>query len=258
MEENALGEPLPLRGRSAANIRKSAILKVLSALLVLGIVVAGIAMSVETITTPRPSAIRTQCGRNVAIIATALRQYLIFHDALPPAYTVDANGKPLHSWRTLLLPYLDQQALYDSIDLSKPWDDPVNAKARETAVDIYRCPTLPDGAGNMTTYLAIVSPDSAMQGGRSRRLEEISDGSTNTLVVIEVATDRAVPWMSPLDASEQDVMQIGPDSNLPHRGGVHAAFADGHVMFLRHDLTADQRRALISRAGGDKVDPSAF
>ena len=55
------------------------------------------------------------------------------YNALPPAYTVDANGRPLHSWRTLILPYLEQESLYQTIDLSKPWNDPANARAVETA-----------------------------------------------------------------------------------------------------------------------------
>ena len=59
---------------------------------------------------------------NIRNITLALLNYADTHKAFPPAYTVDANGNRLHSWRTLLLPYLDQQSLYESIDFSKPWN----------------------------------------------------------------------------------------------------------------------------------------
>ena len=78
--------------------------------------------------------------------------------ALPPAYTVDAKGRPLHSWRTLILPYLEQEPLYQTIDLSKPWNDPANAKALETSLPVFRCPEAV-GPQNTTTYLAIVAPN---------------------------------------------------------------------------------------------------
>lgn len=68
----------------------------------------------------------------------------------PPAYTVDSNGKPLHSWRTLILAHLDQRALYERIDFSKPWDDPANSEALKTAIDVYSCPAS-ENPDNLTT-----------------------------------------------------------------------------------------------------------
>ena len=61
---------------------------------------------------------RSQCKNNLKQIGLALHNYHEKYQAFPPAYTVDATGKPLHSWRTLILPFVDQQALYDKIDLS--------------------------------------------------------------------------------------------------------------------------------------------
>ena len=90
----------------------------------------------------------------------ALQLYEEVHGALPPAYTTDADGKPLHSWRTLILPYMEEQKLYESIDLAKPWNDPANAAAFKTVVAAYRCPSVPWEHDNRTTYQAIVSPNS--------------------------------------------------------------------------------------------------
>ncbi|APZ94979.1 DUF1559 domain-containing protein [Fuerstiella marisgermanici] len=67
---------------------------------------------------------RLQCKNNLKQIGLALHNYHDVYEAFPPAFTVNSDGHPLHSWRTLILPFMEQQALYDSIDLSKPWSDP--------------------------------------------------------------------------------------------------------------------------------------
>ncbi len=81
-------------------------------------------------------------------------------EGLPPAYTTDADGKPLHSWHTLILPYMGESHLYNTIDLTKPWDDPENAAAFETILLVYCCPSAREGEDNRTSYLAIVTPNS--------------------------------------------------------------------------------------------------
>ena len=107
----------------------------------------------------RPAARSSQCRNNLKQIAMALHHYADAYGVLPPAYTVDAEGKPLHSWRTLILPYLEQQKLYDKIDLMKPWDDPVNAEAGKSDVWAYSCPSAV-GTALRTTYQAIVTSES--------------------------------------------------------------------------------------------------
>ena len=200
-----------------------------------------------------PAARRNACRYNLKQIAIALLSYESVYHALPPAYTVDANGKPLHSWRTMILPFLEERELYKTIDLSKPWDDPVNAEACKTMVAVYHCPA-DQSPLDHTTYLAIVAPNGCFRLTEPRHLSEITDGLSQTLMVIEAPTDRAVPWMSPKDADEQLVLSIGPDSQLAHAGGVTVAFVDGRVGVLETDLPAAQRRAMISIVGNDKVD----
>src|SRR5262245_49310958 len=67
---------------------------------------------------PREAARRMQCASNLRNIVVALHSYESTYGCLPPAYTIDADGKPLHSWRTLILPFIDQQLLYNQIDFS--------------------------------------------------------------------------------------------------------------------------------------------
>jgi hypothetical protein len=83
-------------------------------------------------------------------------------------------------------------------------------------------------------------------------LSDITDGLSQTLMVIEVPSDQSVPWMSPNDADEKLLMSIAGKSKLAHEHGMPAALCDGSVRFLSAEMTAASRRALISISGGDK------
>jgi prepilin-type processing-associated H-X9-DG protein len=219
-------------------------------LVALGIVLFAMALLLPATRSARPAARRAWCTNNLKQIARALHGYEQEHGALPPACTLDANGRPLHSWRTLILPYLEEEQLYKTIDLSKPWNDPANAKALEVVPFVFRCPEA-SGAPSATTYLAIVSPNGCLIRGKGRRLSEITDSHASTFMVIESDEEHAVPWMAPIDADEALVLNLGPGSKLHHAGGVNASLVDGSVAFLKASTPAEVRRALISISGND-------
>lgn len=200
----------------------------------------------------REMARRTQCKSNLKQIALALHDYRDVYDAFPPAYTVDSKGIPLHSWRTLILPYLEQLDLYKSIDLSKPWNDPANAAALKTVPSAYRCPSadLPPG---LTTYLAVVGTDCCIAPTRPRQISEITDGTSNTLMVFEVAQENAVPWMAPKDADKQLVLSFLNGGTLAHDGGTQGLFVDGSARFFSRNMDPKTLRALITIAGDEVV-----
>lgn len=205
--------------------------------------------------TARGAAKRLQCQSNLKQIALALQGYERAYKALPPAHTVDASGQPLHSWRTLILPFLDEQELYETIDLSKPWNDPANARAFQTTVRPYQCPEAGRG-DNTTSYLAIAAPNGCFRPGQPRRLAEITDPHALTLMLIEAGPDNAVPWMRPVDADESLVMGLGPTSKLNHAGGMNWCFVDGGIRYMSAETSAEIRRAVMSIAGNEVLRQS--
>ena len=114
--------------------------RLVEVLVVLSIIAMLIALLLPATRSGRYAARRAECVNNLKQIALALHNYEQAHKALPPAYTVDANGRPLHSWRTLILPYLEQESIYRTIDLSKPWNDPANAKASRPTSPFFDAP----------------------------------------------------------------------------------------------------------------------
>lgn len=177
---------------------------------------------------------RTQCRNNLRTIHFALENYAADYGQYPPLLTVDADGRPLHSWRTLLLPYLEESSLFAAIDLSKPWDDSANQEAQTLSreVHVYQCPESALGAG-MTTYLAVpAGGPSASLPARQRfahALEPGESAESSSRLVVEVPRSDAVPWMRPVDLAGDPEDTVRGMSELPHRYGASVLFADGHI-----------------------------
>jgi len=223
------------------------LVEVLTVLAIVGILVA---LLLPAIRSSPEAARRVQCANNLKQIALALQNYEVVYHSLPPAHTVDTDGKPLHSWRTLILPYLEQKSLYERIDLSKPWNDPANKEAYETELSVYQCPSAVCPPSH-TTYLAVVAPNGCFRPTEPRKLSEITDEPRLTLMVLEVDSEHGVHWMSPTDASEQMILDFGTVARLPHPGGAPAVCVDGQVLFLGSGLKVATLRALISIDGHD-------
>jgi type II secretory pathway pseudopilin PulG len=205
----------------------------------------------------RPGREAAQCVNNLKQIMLALHNYEQAYGAFPPAFTVDANGKPLHSWRTLILPFLGRGSLYQTIDLGKPWNDPANSTAFKTTVDVFHCPYAPAPA-TVTSYLALIGPNACFLPTQPRRLADVTDGPSDTLAVVEVDRPHAVHWMEPRDAAESVVLGITPASKLIHPGGFTVGFLDGSIKFIKVTIKPRVLRALISVAGNDRPAPDEY
>ncbi len=238
-------------------IKKGRRFTLLEFLVVIGIAATMAAIILPATRSTRPYSYRTQCQNNIKNVTLALIAYAAAHKAFPPAYTVDSNGNRLHSWRSLILPHLDQQKLYDAIDFSKPWNHPANAHAFGTTLDVFSCPSakLPPG---FTVYLGNAAIDGCFDGSQPRPLSDITDPPQQTLLVVEVGSSHAVHWMAPEDADGDTILKATQGSGTAHMGLSMAGFVDGTVRPLSDNLDVSVRRALISIAGDDAVDESAI
>lgn len=180
---------------------------------------------------------RSACANNLKRIGEALRAYVDEHGTLPPAFTVDGDGRPLASWRVLLLPYLDEAP--------PPSIDPANPAATP---HVFRCPSARLGPG-MTTYHLVVSPDGLVRPEGPATREELAAADPWTLLVIDVPASRAVPWTSMEDAAAA-VLAAGPSGS--HLDGVMALRADGSVVpVYLEDFSPAERRSLVTPAADD-------
>ena len=108
----------------------------------------------------------------------AVLQYEQDHGCFPPAYIADENGKPMHSWRVLILPYIERRDLYEAYRFDEPWDGPNNRKLHNVTLDLYKCPSdNQHGGESNTSYLAVVGPHVAWAGEKARTWEDFTDGT---------------------------------------------------------------------------------
>lgn len=198
-------------------------------------------------------AARTKTSNNLKQIGLAIHNY---HDTygFMPADVVGPDGKPLMSWRVAILPFIEQDNLYRQLDPTKAWDDVRNAKALEKMPKIFQV-TGRDAQDK--TYFQMPTAKQRVPGGDpfqvyGRRLTftSITDGTSNTAMVVEAAT--AVDWAKPDDLpfDPKRVPAIGdPAGKL-----AFVLFGDGSVRGFRRDkLTDDVLRALMTINGGEVV-----
>jgi prepilin-type processing-associated H-X9-DG protein len=235
------------------------IVAILAGMFVMMLVCGGVgaALLLPAVQSAREAARRMQCSNNMKQIALALHNYESQYKTLPPAFTVDAQGNRLHSWRTLILPYLEQSALYDQIDFSKPWDHPDNAFALDREVVIYRCPSATTQVG-FTTYLALVGNRGVFSGSEPNSFRSVTDGLANTLMVVEAKPTQAVHWMDPSDIDIEGYISSltgrgSPGDHTNHVGGGNCAFGDGSVRYLSSSIDIETLRGLSTRNGGETV-----
>ena len=235
-----------------------AIFTLFASVAVIGVLIVGIlvALLLPAVQAAREAARRTQCQNNLKQIQLALLNYESANGEFPPAYTVDDNGNVLHSWRVLILPYLGEQALYNGVDLSAPWDSPQNLNALAGRRPLcFACPSDPAGATtDYTNYLGVSGPGTLFDGTAPVKIREITDGLSNTLSVVEVMNSN-IKWYEPRDVdavkSPFRVSTAVNEIGSTHPGGACAAYVDGSVRFIANGAAPAMLKAESTIAAGD-------
>lgn len=210
-----------------------------------------------TIQSAQETARRAQCAANLTQIGVAMRSYYADYHSFPPAVVADEKGRPLHSWRVLLLPYLDSP-LAGQYRFDEPWNGPNNLRLQARIPAVYRCPSdLSASAKGITDYVVIAGPGTIFDGANCTKTEEITDGTADTLLVVELV-ESDINWLEPRDLR---IEQISGSINAPkgdeisseHLGGANVLAADGTVYFLNEDRAGQDVRALATKAGEEPL-----
>ena len=204
------------------------------------------------------------CSKNIRQFSIAFHIYCDALQTLPPTFSVDANGKPLHSWRVLILPYIEQNSLYEKIKLDEPWDSEHNKQFHNVNIPIYQCPGRKDLEPGMTTYSVVVGKETPFgTDGKGLPFSALMDGTSNTIMFVERATP--VCWMCPDQEITFEEACKGINKSEKGIGGVHASganfgFCDGSVHFISEMddlkiLVGDTTilKAMLTKAGGEGV-----
>ena len=188
-------------------------------------------------------------------IAQALSNYESSHGRFPPASVAGPDGRPWHSWRILLLPFMGENDLYQRYKLNEPWDGPNNIKLLPLLPQCYICPEQGRVRPTGTGYVAITGPGSALGDAHGLRLSQVLDKHSETIMVVEWAGEE-IPWTSPVDLSLTTMSLTVNARNRPaissrHPGGANVSFVDGGVGFLKNSVPPATVKALMTIDAGD-------
>lgn len=193
---------------------------------------------------------RMLASNNLKQIGLALHNYHDIHGVLPPAVVTNKEGQPLYSGRVLLLPYLEQAALYERFDKSKAWDSPENAAVVQTAIPAFQDPASQNQNPSRSDYVFVTGPATLFDGTKMK-LFEITDGTSNTIAVIGTSTGPS-NWAEPTDWSAAS--GVAPPSN--HGDKIVVLYADGSVRSLDSAYFQANMHALATRNGGEVIAPA--
>ncbi len=251
------------------------LIEMLVSISIIGVLVALILPAVQA---ARESARRTQCNNNLHQMGIALQNYHSACRTLPPGCLRwrPPGGSPViykqFAWSAMLLPYLEQQELYDSINFGVAYDAPENRPAASTRLSLFLCPTAtpaPPGGLGKSDYGGIygqrITTSTDTNNGvfiynRAIRFDQIRDGLSQTICVAEDTLGPDAEWINGLNVFEQSggvndpaALLIDNEIRSQHYGGAQVLFVDGHVSQLSRELDKTILAALITRHARDLV-----
>jgi hypothetical protein len=194
-----------------------------------------------------------KCGNNLKQLALAMHNYHDAYNAFPAVANFSKDGKPLLSWRVHLLPYLEQDALYREFHLDEPWDSAHNKELIARMPAVFRCPKRKAADKDKTTYVVPVGSTTIFPGSaKGLSFRDITDGLSNTIILLDVDDGHAVTWTRPED------LKYDPNRPLTglaghHPGVIPVMFADGSLHFLRAKIAKQKLQALFTRNGNEVV-----
>ena len=200
----------------------------------------------------RESASRAVSMNHLKQIAQAMHMFHGTKNHLPAPAIRGRDGKPLLSWRVAILPYLNEEALYSQFHLDEPWDSPRNKSLIAKMPEIYREASAKQSAGR-TRYLVPVGGGALYSSTDDEpQFKQITDGTVDTIMVVQVPSQDAVVWTKP-DDLVFDPKDAKKGLAEEKAGGFNVAFCDGSVRFLRSSIDPKTLKALFTRAGREVV-----
>lgn len=228
-----------------------------------------LALLLPAVSVAREAARRMHCMNNMKQLSLGLHNYASARGSFPASAQSDPNGEHLHSWRVWILPYLEYQTLYKKYRRNESWDSAYNKKLvnKTWPLYVYDCPSHFQQTPE-TDYFAIAGEQTMWPPDRGRKISEITDGTSNTIMLIE-ASHKAVPWAKPEDLSFDEAVEFlsnpPPINDFGHEvdegffykssRGINVAFADGYVRFLGLPISKEHAVALLTVDGGEALSP---
>jgi beta-lactamase regulating signal transducer with metallopeptidase domain len=218
---------------------------------------------VETVLLPTAEFVHEAARRNQSInnmrqLAIAMLNYAEKNRQFPPSAVLGKDGKTKHSWRVAILPYLEQQELYNAYHFDEPWDSEHNRKLIDRMPVHFRDPHMQEDSTSSAYYM-ITGKGTFGDSEKGRRFKEIVDGMSRTIMLVDAK--RNFPWTKPEDIEIDE----DPSKPLPELGGYLqepwkfvVALADGSVRAIAPTVDEKVLRAYFTVNGHENAEFPLF
>lgn len=223
--------------------------------LVISLIAIVLATLVPLARQAREGARRSACSGNLHQLALALVNYHDTYHSFPPAHYTDASGKPSHSWRALVLPFMEQHSIYSRYSFDEPWNGPNNSMLHKERISLYHCPSA-HGSQFHTNYVAVTGSRVWPKCGTF----SLKNGppASQTIMIVEISNSD-IHWMEPRDLSLDELDKWLDPSSKPrffgnHINGGWVVSPERRVEFLTREEVINQLKALAIESN---LEPAA-
>ncbi|MEL7335581.1 MAG: DUF1559 domain-containing protein, partial [Planctomycetota bacterium] len=194
-----------------------------------------------------PEERQQRATKNLYRIAEALTAYVKEKEHWPSPLIRNGAGIETLSWRVELLPYLGYNKLYEKFDLDMPWNSIENKKLLKYIPDVF---VSPERFDDKTNFMAPVSNGYFWDRDGRKIAEDAEDGLENTIVLVEVSNDYAVPWTKPTDLNVALIKNRAP-LNGPRPDGNVALWGNFLPTLIDRSVNQLQLHNAFSYEAGD-------
>lgn len=223
---------------------------------------------ISVMLTPECNPQYVACMNNAIFYGIALHHYHYTHDCFPPPCVLDDNGRPMHSWRAFIMPYIEGENPIKNYDFDEPWDGTNNKKLTDAPDADIHCPSSCSKLDSRRDYVTITGPGTIWPGGNGTRLEDIADGPDNTVLLVEM-DNSDIRWLEPRDITIEEALGNSNDGtatiptsghytlktyftkSLPLAGNI--LMADSSVHCFENRPSSEDLAAILSIDGGEPV-----
>ena len=190
-------------------------------------------------------------------LSLAVANYHEVEGHYPPPYLTGENGRPMHSWRVLILPYIEADDIYKQYDFNEPWDGPNNSKLATRMPRLFAFSGDYQPGGTTSNYLAVVGPNTVWRPGKRVSDKDVKDGLASTIMIVE-NRGLNIHWMEPrdLDVETMDWSLGSPQGISTKYKEPAVATLDGAIRRLSPKIKPDVLRALVTIDGGEPISES--
>jgi hypothetical protein len=212
-----------------------------------GIFIISSWLSVHALKQVQREAADTECRSNIFFLGHLLLEFGEFYGCLPPPFISDQAGKPLYSWRVLMLSSVGHghAPLHDEFDFCKPWNDPSNlnlckGKDKRSFMLFFSCPTTHPENIQADYFYAL---SSQYRWPRDFFYDYKSAFRPAHILLVESQACE-VHWSEPIDVVYQEpglegLLAKTADSKSAHQGGTHCYTSDGAFVTIPPDSTPE-------------------